>query len=101
MTQTIKRGVASVMFAALLLGGATVATPKAQAQGDDTAAIIMSLIWPGAGEWYNAGFSGGFPLVECILGEICFCIRFASVIDAAAGRTDDGIRFDFWASPNG
>lgn len=98
----MKRAIAGAMLGGILLTGATVAAPQpAQAQGDDTAAIIMSLLWPGAGEWYNAGFSGGFPLVECILGNICFCIKFSSLIDAAAGRTDDGIRFDFWASPNG
>jgi hypothetical protein len=83
------------------IGGATfVPTQEAQAEGDDVAALILSAALPGAGEWYNSGFSGGFPLVECILGNICPCVHFASIIDAAAGKTDDGLRFDFWASPN-
>ena len=72
--------------------------PKARAGNDDVAALILSSSLPGAGEWYRAGFSGGFPLVECILGNICPCVRLASMIDAAAGKTDDGIRFDFWSS---
>ncbi len=91
------------LLAVLALGaiatGAVVSTP-AQAGDDDVAAIILSSSLPGAGEWYNAGFSGGFPLVECIVGTICPCVRLASLIDAAAGKTDDGMRFDFWASPN-
>ena len=60
----------------------------------------MSAAFSGAGEWYNSGFEGGFPLVECIVGKICVCVAFSSIIDAAAGKTDDGLRFDFWGSPN-
>lgn len=91
------------VIAALALGGLAVgmlATQPAQAGDDDVAAIILSSSLPGVGEWYNAGFSGGFPLVECIVGEICPCVHLSSMIDAAAGKTDDGLRFDFWASPN-
>lgn len=84
--------------AALALLSTLALAPKAQAGNDDVAAIILSAAMPGAGEWYRAGFSGGFPLVECILGMICPCVHLASVIDAAAGKTDDGIRFDFWSS---
>lgn len=88
--------------AALVLGAAVLTgAPSSEAEAaDDVAAIMLSMYMPGVGEWYNAGFSGGFPLVECILGEICPCVRIASIIDAAAGKTDDGLRFDFWASPN-
>lgn len=96
----LKRFVAGALVAGMITGGYAATAPKAEAAGDDVAAIILSYSMPGVGEWYNAGFSGGFPLVECLLGNICFCIRIASVVDAAAGRTDDGIRFDFWASPN-
>jgi hypothetical protein len=91
----IKQFAAAALLGGLLLGGATAPT-AAKAEPDPVAAIIMSLVWTGAGEWYNSGFS----IVECILGDICFCVKFASLIDAAAGRTDDGIRFDFWSSPN-
>jgi len=87
-------GLGSMLFAA------AIHTEEAEAAPDAVAAIILSSSMPGTGEWYNAGFSGGFPLVECILGEICPCVRLASIIDAAAGRTDDGLRFDFWSSPN-
>jgi hypothetical protein len=97
----LKRFVAGALVAGMITGGVAATESNADAAGDDMAAIVLSYSLPGVGEWYNAGFSGGFPLVECILGNICICIRLASVLDAAAGRTDDGIRFDFWASPNG
>jgi hypothetical protein len=91
---------AAAAFGAVALGASTFAAREARAGDDDVAAIILSASFPGAGEWYNAGFSGGFPLVECIVGNICPCVHVASIIDAAAGKTDDGMRFDFWASPN-
>jgi hypothetical protein len=81
------------------LSTAAVAVNRAEAGNDDTAAIILSTSFPGVGEWYRAGFSGGFPLVECILGSICPCVRISSLVDAAAGKTDDSVRFDFWSSP--
>jgi hypothetical protein len=91
------------LVAATVLGGlalgAFVPSHTAQAR-EDVSAILLSFSMPGVGEWYNAGFSGGFPIWECILGEICPCVRVSSIIDAAAGKTDDGMRFDFWASPN-
>lgn len=93
----------SLLAAALVGGviaGASALPSQAQAGDDDVAAIILSASLPGAGEWYNAGFSGGFPLVECIVGMICPCVHVASIIDAAAGKTDDGMRFNFWSSPN-
>jgi hypothetical protein len=95
----IRRAISGALLFGMIAGGTAIPTTT-QAAGDDTAAIIMSLLYPGAGEWYNSGFSGGFPLVECILGTICPCVRISTVIDAAAGRTDDAIRFDFWGSPN-
>lgn len=99
MTRLRQIGLAFAM-AGFIAGATVVPAQDAKAEGDDVAAIILSAVWPGAGEWYNSGFSGGFPLVECILGNICPCVHFASMIDAAAGKTDDGLRFDFWASPN-
>lgn len=93
----MKKRLALLAAAAVLATGLT-ATRPAQAANDDVAAIILSSSMPGAGEWYRAGFSGGFPLVECILGSICPCVRLSSIIDAAAGKTDDAVRFDFWSS---
>lgn len=75
-------------------------SPSAIAGDDDVAALMLSAAMPGAGEWYNAGYSGGFPILECLVGSICPCVKIASIIDATAGKTDDGMRFDFWASPN-
>ncbi|MBN2800581.1 MAG: hypothetical protein JXX28_15675 [Deltaproteobacteria bacterium] len=72
----------------------------ALAAADPVASIVLSTMAPGVGEWYNSGFAGGFPVVECVMGRVCPCVGFASIIDAAAGHTDDGIRFDFWSSPN-
>lgn len=90
-------------FAAVLgLAALLSVAPSHEAVAEETnstTSLVLSLLFPGVGEWYNAGFIGGFPLVECITGRLCPCIGMASIIDAAAGRTDDGIRFDFWASP--
>lgn len=99
--QRFKRLIAAALVAGTIAGGTLAPVHTAEAEPDPVAAIILSINMPGVGEWYNSGFSGGFPLVECILGVICPCIRISSIIDGAAGRTDDGIRFDFWASPNG
>ena len=90
------------VLAAVAIGAASmVPTYDAiPAEPDPMASVFLSTLMPGVGEWYNAGFSGGFPFVECLLGEICPCIRVASIVDSAAGRTDDAIRFDFWSSPN-
>ena len=92
---------AAIVALGMTAGVGHVATHSntAQAGDDDVAAILLSFAFSGAGEWYNSGFEGGFPIVECIVGYICPCVKFASVIDAAAGKTDDGLRFDFWAAP--
>lgn len=96
----MKKFLAALSFVGLSAGLFASTTAPAKAGDDDVAAIILSAAFSGAGEWYNAGFSGGFPFVECIVGYICPCVKIASVIDAAAGKTDDGMRFDFWSSPN-
>lgn len=62
------------------------------------AAIMLSAMMPGVGEWYNSGFQGSFPLGECIFGYICFCVQLSSIIDAAAGKTEPGARIDFWGA---
>lgn len=87
----------------LLLAAAaalTLMAGTARAEKDAGAASQLSLLFPGAGEWYNSDYSGGFPWVECIAGYICPCVRFASVIDAADGKKDEGLRIDFWSSPD-
>ena len=69
-----------------------------EAKGGLTPAVFSFFI-PGTGEWYNSGFDGGFPIVECLVSGFCFPFYFSSIIDAAAGVDDNEIRFDFWASP--
>ena len=39
---------------------------------------------PGTGEWLNRDFEGSFPMVECILGNICCLFMLSSTLDAAA-----------------
>jgi hypothetical protein len=86
-----------------LMAGLLVAEPTWAHDGETppnaSSSILLSLLLPGVGEWYNAGFQGGFPLAECTVGWICPCVHIASIVDGAANRTDDGLRFDFWAPP--
>lgn len=93
----MKRWLVAALAALTLTVGLT---GTARAEKDAGAAAQLSLLFPGAGEWYNSDYAGGFPFVECIAGAICPCIRFASVIDAADGKKDEGLRIDFWASPD-
>ena len=77
-----------------------VAVPtNVSAKSDTAAAGILSMIMPGAGEWYNDGYKRPFPWSECIVGYICFCVMFSSVVDAATGDTTEDIRADFWTIP--
>lgn len=66
---------------------------------DQGAAAALSCGLAGVGEWYNGDFKGSFPWAECIVGYICPCVHIASAIDAAAGKSSDAIRFDFWSAP--
>ncbi len=70
------------------------------ASKDPGAAAALSLCLSGMGEWYNADFKGGYPWGECIVGYICPCVHIASVIDAAAGKSDREMRLDFWSDPH-
>lgn len=70
------------------------------AAADLGAATVLSGTMAGAGEWYNNKFRGSFPWGECILGYCCFLVRFASMTDAAAGKTDTKMRLDFWTPPS-
>jgi hypothetical protein len=72
--------------------------PKAEA-ADAGAATVMSLILPGVGEWYNNDWRGSYPWGECIVGSICVLFKYSSVMDAANGNADSGIRLDFWSAP--
>lgn len=99
MSRAVVRRLAFASALALTLVPTPVDAQSRSAEPNDSTAVWLSLLLPGVGEWYNAGFQGGYPTVECITGQLCPCIRLASMLDAAARRTDDGIRFDFWASP--
>ena len=70
-----------------------------RAEKNAGAATVLSLVMPGAGEWYNNGWQGSFPWGECVVGHICFCFQFASALDAANGAADTNMRFDFWTAP--
>ncbi len=77
-----------------------VAAPtNAKAGSDKAAAALLSMIVPGAGEWYNSDFDSPFPWVECIAGYICPCIQLSSIFDAAIGDSSERMRLDFWSSP--
>ncbi|MDH4163171.1 MAG: hypothetical protein OEW15_10850 [Nitrospirota bacterium] len=84
--------VAVMMVMTSVLAGAALAA-------DAGAAAVLSCAIPGAGEWYNGNFKGSFPWLECIAGKICFCVAIASVFDAAAGKSSDSMRIDFWSAP--
>ena len=90
----------AVLLGGLLGSGKTLAEDDGgKAEGDLAAAAIVSLMFPGAGEWYNTGFKGGFPWGECIIGTICPCVRWSSMMDAAAGKKNDKMRLAFWSAP--
>jgi hypothetical protein len=88
-----------LIVAALLLVTPVLATTAGAK--DAGAAAVLSAYMPGAGEWYNNDFKGGFPWGECIVGYICCLVRFASIADAAAGKTNTDMRLDFWSAPPG
>ncbi len=83
----------------VLLVMAPVAGMAASAK-DPGAAAILSACLAGMGEWYNADFKTGYPWGECIVGYICPCVKIASIIDAAAGKSDTAMRIDFWSDPH-
>jgi hypothetical protein len=91
----MKKFLATLVIGMVLMSAA----PSAKAV-DVGAAAVVSAVLPGCGEWYNRSWKGGFPWAECILGSICPCIHFASVMDAVNGNTDDGLRIDFWTAPS-
>jgi hypothetical protein len=85
---------AVAVVAAVMIGLA----PQAKAS-DAGAAGLLSVIMPGAGEWYNNGWQGSFPWGECIVGHICFLVQISSVLDAVNGNADGNLRIDFWSAP--
>ena len=97
----MKRVMFAAMAVSMTLGLGMQQEVEAAAGGerDYGAAMMLSAMFPGAGEWYNSGFKGGFPLVECIAGHICPCVRLSSMIDAADGREGDRMRINFWSAP--
>jgi len=76
-----------------------VTVPTTAKAADSGAAAVLSVVMPGGGEWYNDGFQRSFPWAECIIGYICFCFMFSSVVDAANGDVTERIRLDFWSAP--
>jgi hypothetical protein len=65
----------------------------------NASAALLSAIMPGTGEWFNSGWNSEFPWVECVVGHICFCFQLSSILDAANGNVDTGMRLDFWSAP--
>jgi hypothetical protein len=92
----VKKVVAVLLVLAVLVG---FAVPMVQAEKSPAAAALLSAVMPGAGEWYNNEWNGTFPWGECIIGHLCFLVQFASIMDAANGNTDSGLRVDFWSAP--
>lgn len=88
-------------FVAILVLMLTLVTPMTvkTAEAREAGAGVLSLVLPGAGEWYNSGFRGSFPWAECIIGKICCLVGLSSMFDAAAGKGDEKIRLDFWSAP--
>jgi len=84
----------------LVIGMALIGAAPAAKAVDAGGAAIISAVMPGCGEWYNRGWKGQFPWVECIGGHICPCIMLSSVLDAVNGNTDDALRIDFWSAPS-
>ena len=67
--------------------------------GPKRGATVLSLVMPGTGEWLNRDFEGPFPMLECIVGALCFPIMCASALDAAAGDESSAVRANFWSKP--
>lgn len=93
----MKKKIAIVMALAFLL--APLAVTAVQAEKSNGAAAVLSCVMPGAGEWYNNGWQGQFPWGECIVGYICCLFQWCSIMDAANGNSDTGMRLDFWSAP--
>jgi len=87
-----KSFVSACLVATILTLGAT---PTRAA--DPGAAGLLSAVMPGAGEWYNRGFRGGFPWGECIVGYVCFLAHWSSIIDAVNGDSGENLRVNFWS----
>ncbi|MBL7114181.1 MAG: hypothetical protein ISS35_00320 [Kiritimatiellae bacterium] len=84
--------VIAIMALGIVEGTATAADPAA--------AGLLSVVLPGCGEWYNGGWKGSFPFVECIAGWICPCVQVTSMMDAVNGNAErDALRIDFWSAP--
>jgi hypothetical protein len=93
----MRKIIAIVLALAFLVS--PIAMNVAQAEKDPAAAAILSAVMTGTGEWYNNGWQGSFPWAECVVGYICFCFKLTSIMDAANGNTDMGMRYDFWTAP--
>ena len=88
-----------VVLLSVIMLVSTIAVVPARAAKDAGAAALLSAVLPGTGEWYNRDWQGSYPWGECILGALCCLVQISSVMDAANGNTDQGIRIDFWSAP--
>jgi hypothetical protein len=86
------------VFAVIALLAVPITASRAEAR-EEVVSLLLSAGLPGVGEWYNSGFSGNYPLAECILGYVCPCVWISSVVDAVDGKSNEKIRFDFWTAP--
>ncbi|HEY9766183.1 MAG TPA: hypothetical protein V6C82_07445 [Chroococcales cyanobacterium] len=107
---TFRKAIGGALFASLLVlstlpadaltmkkstGGAAVSGGG----GNTATALLLSSMMPGLGESYLSGWKNGWPIAECIVGNVCFFFRISSMIDAASGNSDESMRFDFWSLP--
>lgn len=93
----MKKWLLALMIVLAVAGTVQASSPSGKDAG---AAALLSAVLPGAGEWYNSNWQGSFPWGTCILGHICPCIGFSSILDAANGNTSPDIRIDFWTAPS-
>jgi hypothetical protein len=94
----VKKFVAVVLV--VLAVCSVVAVTPARAARFEVGPAIASLFLPGMGEWINGGRATSFPIGECAVGWLCFPFGISSIIDAGFGRTEEGMRFDFWTAPS-
>jgi len=86
-----------LLLSATLIAPATLSAKDFEP--DPGTAGLLSLLFPGVGEWYNRNWNSPIPIGEFCVGEICPCVRWSSVVDAAHSISDTRIRMVFWSDP--
>ena len=94
------RKVLALLLVLVVLMIPIVANADIKYEKSPLAAMWLSMILPGTGEWYNSGWQGSYPWGECVIGNICCFFQVSSIFDAVSGRTDGDMRLDFWTSPS-